>query len=99
ENSIIGPDYVIPLAESDMQPSVHAAEKKRFRLSDPLFARHFEIPAGDDRESPDTPASPLWCDAILIGLGGPDRRYFRVRHDGDAARPRVPAPAGSHLRL
>src|SRR5438046_613338 len=72
ENSIIGPDYVIPLAESDMQPSVHAAETKRFRLSDPLFARHFEIPA----------ASPLWSDAILIGLGGSDRRYFRVRHDG-----------------
>jgi len=85
ENSIIGPDYVIPLAESDMQPSVHAAEKKRFRLSDPLFARHFEIPAGDDRESPDTPASPLWSDAILIGLGGSDRRYFRVRHDGRTA--------------
>src|SRR5207244_12222867 len=78
-------DYVTPLAESDMQPSVPAAEKKRFRLSDPLFARHFEIPAGDDRESPDTPASPLWSDAILIGLGGSDRRYFRVRHDGRTA--------------
>ena len=26
--------------------------------------------------------SPVWSDAILIGLGGSDRRYFRVQHDG-----------------
>src|SRR5262249_17576133 len=26
--------------------------------------------------------SPVWSDAILVGLGGSDRRYYRVRHDG-----------------
>src|SRR5262249_56394565 len=26
--------------------------------------------------------APVWSDAILVGLGGSDRRYYRVRHDG-----------------
>jgi NDP-sugar pyrophosphorylase family protein/aminoglycoside/choline kinase family phosphotransferase len=81
ENRIIGPDYVISLSESDMQPSLHAAEKKRVPLSDPLFARHFGIPAATERGSTPAPDSPLWSDAILVGLGGSDRRYFRVQHD------------------
>src|SRR5207244_3394632 len=51
ENRIIGPDYVISLSESDMQPSLHAAEKKRVPLSDHLFARHFGIHAATDRGS------------------------------------------------
>jgi len=84
ENRIIGPDYMISLSESDMQPSAHAAEKKRVPLSDPLFARHFEIQAGHDRGAA-PPSSPVWSDAILIGLGGSDRRYFRVQHDGRSA--------------
>ena len=81
ENRIIGPDYVISLSESDMQPSLHAAEKKRVPLSDPLFARHFGIHAATERGSTPAPDSPLWSDAILVGLGGSDRRYFRVQHD------------------
>jgi NDP-sugar pyrophosphorylase family protein/aminoglycoside/choline kinase family phosphotransferase len=83
ENRIIGPDYVISLSESDMQPSLHAAEKKRVPLSDPLFAPHFGIAIGD--EGRPASGSPIWSDAILIGLGGSDRRYFRVRHAGRTA--------------
>jgi aminoglycoside/choline kinase family phosphotransferase len=82
ENSIIGPDYVISLSESDMQPSVHAADKKRVPLEDPLFARHFRTRAGAGRGPTQAPGSPVWSDAILVGLGGSDRRYFRVRNDG-----------------
>jgi NDP-sugar pyrophosphorylase family protein/aminoglycoside/choline kinase family phosphotransferase len=84
ENQIIGPDYTISLAESDMQPSLHAAEKKRISLSDPLLAPHFGIPAQTASRTPAL-ASPIWSDAILIGLGGSDRRYFRVRHAGRTA--------------
>src|SRR5207245_6826859 len=58
ENRIIGPDSVISLPESDMQPSLHAAEKKRVPLSDPLFARHFGIHAAPERGSTPAPASP-----------------------------------------
>jgi NDP-sugar pyrophosphorylase family protein/aminoglycoside/choline kinase family phosphotransferase len=75
ENSIIGPDYEISLAERDMQPSSHAAEAKRVSPSDPLLARHPGVSAGDT----------AWGDAILIGLGGSDRRYFRIRHGGRSA--------------
>jgi len=85
ENRIIGPDYMISLSESDMQPSVHAAEKKRVPLSDPLFARRFGVHAANERGVTPAPGSPLWSDAILIGLGGSDRRYFRVQHDGRTA--------------
>jgi len=76
QNRILGPDYAVSLSESDMQPSLHAAQKKRVSLNDPLFAGYFGL-AG----SP----SALWSDAILIGLGGSDRRYFRVRNDGKTA--------------
>lgn len=83
ENSILGPDYAVALSESDMQPSVHAAEKKRVSLTDPLFASYFGIQTPNAELS--TLNSPLWSDAILIGLGGSDRRYFRVRNDGITA--------------
>jgi NDP-sugar pyrophosphorylase family protein/aminoglycoside/choline kinase family phosphotransferase len=85
ENAIIGPDYVISLSESDMQPSLHAIEKKRLALNDPLLARHFGVQATDDRAATPAVDSAVWSDAILIGLGGSDRRYFRVRHDGRTA--------------
>ncbi len=97
ENQVLGPDYAVSLTESDMQPSLHAAEKKRVSLADPLFAAFFgictpnsELQTGSthahhhERQSND-PDSPLWSDAILIGLGGSDRRYFRVRNDGKTA--------------
>src|SRR5437867_9809495 len=45
-------------------------------MSDPRFARHFGVHTADAR---------VWSDALLIGLGGSDRRYFRVRHDGRTA--------------
>jgi NDP-sugar pyrophosphorylase family protein/aminoglycoside/choline kinase family phosphotransferase len=82
ENSIVGPDYEIALSETDMQPSVHAVEKKRVSLADPLFARHFRARPGVGRGP--TPAAGLavWSDAILVGLGGSDRRYYRVTNDG-----------------
>lgn len=80
ENRIIGPDYTIALAESDMQPTLHAAEKKRVALTDPLFARHFGLV-----NRPKSTEQTLWSDAILIGLGGSDRRYYRVRNDDNTA--------------
>ncbi len=83
ENQILGPDYAVSLTESDMQPSLHAAEKKRVSLADPLFADYFGIYTTNLELQ--TPNSPLWSDAILIGLGGSDRRYFRVRNDGKTA--------------
>jgi NDP-sugar pyrophosphorylase family protein/aminoglycoside/choline kinase family phosphotransferase len=94
ETCILGPDYAISLSESDMQPSLHAKEKKRVSLADPLFARHFGITSSatdkyDSRKQPHStirsPQSEIWSDAILIGLGGSDRRYFRVRNDSTTA--------------
>ena len=80
ENAIIGPDYEISLSEADMQPSVHAADRKRVSLTDPLIARHFRTRPGLGRGV--APAgSGAWSDAILVGLGGSDRRYYRVRND------------------
>jgi NDP-sugar pyrophosphorylase family protein/aminoglycoside/choline kinase family phosphotransferase len=82
-NSVLGPDYEISLAESAMQPSGHAVEGKRVSLSEPLFARHLGVgPAAAPRAAADAAA---WSEAILIGLGGSDRRYFRVRHRGKTA--------------
>lgn len=75
ENRIIGPDYSIPLKEAEMQPSVHAREQKRVSLADPLFALYFGmtgLPSDADEND--------HADAILIGLGGSDRRYYRVRN-------------------
>jgi NDP-sugar pyrophosphorylase family protein/aminoglycoside/choline kinase family phosphotransferase len=72
-NRIIGPGYTIDLAETAMQPSLHAREQKRVSLGDPLFALYFGITGlpSDIEETDD-------ADAVLIGLGGSDRRYFRV---------------------
>jgi NDP-sugar pyrophosphorylase family protein/aminoglycoside/choline kinase family phosphotransferase len=82
DNSIIGPDYAISLSESDMQPSVHAADKKRVALDEPLFARHFRArPSAARAPGPGTTPA-VWSDAILVGFGGSDRRYYRVRNDG-----------------
>jgi hypothetical protein len=67
-----------------MQPSLHAAEKKRLVLSDGLLARHFGISAAARGSTP-TPRAAAWSEAMLIGLGGSDRRYFRVRHGGRTA--------------
>jgi len=78
EHSIVGPDYVIALAERDMQPASHAAESRRVSLGDPLLARHPGVSAAARSDAPE-------ADAILIGLGGSDRRYFRVRHGGRSA--------------
>ncbi len=80
ENRIIGPDYTIALSEADMQPTLHAAETKRVALSDPLLVSYFGAPAATARAAAPASDSSLWSDAILIGLGGSDRRYFRVRH-------------------
>jgi NDP-sugar pyrophosphorylase family protein/aminoglycoside/choline kinase family phosphotransferase len=82
ENAIVGPDYEISLAEADMQPSSHATEKKRVPLEDPLFARHFRTRPRAGRAPASSAGSPVWSDAILVGLGGSDRRYYRVRNDG-----------------
>jgi NDP-sugar pyrophosphorylase family protein/aminoglycoside/choline kinase family phosphotransferase len=76
ENAIIGPDYVVALPESDMQPALSAAETKRVELSDPLLGAHWGRGAGKVGGS---------ADAVLIGLGGSERRYYRVRHEGRAA--------------
>ena len=85
ENAIVGPDYVISLAEADMQPSVHAADKKRVSLTDPLFARVFRPRPGVGHRVAAPANAPVWSDAILVGLGGSDRRYYRVRNDSWSA--------------
>jgi NDP-sugar pyrophosphorylase family protein/aminoglycoside/choline kinase family phosphotransferase len=78
KNRIIGPDYTIDLKESEIQPSLHAAEQKKVSLLDPLLATFFGM--NTDLTGPEQSV-----DAILIGLGGSDRRYFRVRNDGKTA--------------
>jgi NDP-sugar pyrophosphorylase family protein len=73
ENCIIGPDYQIQLSETEMQPSTYAAQRKDLGLASPLYA-YFDSPATQDKGS--------IAKAVLIGLGGSDRRYFRVRKGG-----------------
>jgi len=68
ENSIIGPDYEIPLAELDMQPATYAVQRKDIGLAGPLFS-WFDGPALGKGSI---------AKASLIGHGGSDRRYFRV---------------------
>ncbi|MCK9420140.1 MAG: phosphotransferase [Nitrospirae bacterium] len=98
ENCIIGPDYAVDLTETEMQPSIHAREQKTVALNDPLFARYFGIqPILNNATSAPHPGQSLspkafigetpnsLSDAILIGLGGSDRRYFRVRNNGKTA--------------
>jgi NDP-sugar pyrophosphorylase family protein/aminoglycoside/choline kinase family phosphotransferase len=80
EDRILGPDYAVDLKETEMQPSFHASEQKRVSLSDPLFAHHFgtsgfSVPSDQNDHA----------EAILIGFGGSDRRYFRVRNDSRTA--------------
>ena len=70
ENAIIGPGYIVPLPEDEVQPSAHAAHRKDIGLGHPLFA-FFDSPATGEKGSIGK--------AVLIGLGGSDRRYFRVR--------------------
>jgi len=75
ENQIIGPDYVVDLAEFEMQPSLHAKEQKIVSLSDPFFADYLDKQgqrSGLDHEET--------AEAILIGFGGSDRRFFRIRN-------------------
>ncbi len=71
QNRILGPDYAVDLEETAMQPSAHARERKTVSLAGPLFAPYFGI-AGLPTDTDDD------ADAVLIGLGGSDRRYFRV---------------------
>jgi NDP-sugar pyrophosphorylase family protein/aminoglycoside/choline kinase family phosphotransferase len=71
ENCIIGPGYDIPLTELEMQPSIHAAMRKDIGLAGPFFA-HFDPQASGKQGS--------IAQAMLIGLGGSDRRYFRLRN-------------------
>jgi len=80
ENRIIGPDYAIDLKETEIQPSLHAREQKKVALNDPLFAAYF----GLNKKTFNVGEDEL-VDATLIGLGGSDRRYFRVRNDGKTA--------------
>ena len=69
ENSIVGPDYEIPLAELDMQPATSAVQRKDVGLAGPLFS-WFDGPALGKGSI---------AKASLIGLGGSDRRYFRLQ--------------------
>jgi len=74
ENRIIGPDYTIDLAESEMQPSLHASEQKTVSLSDSFFADYLNQ-EGERSALPHERTT----EAILIGFGGSDRRFFRIR--------------------
>jgi NDP-sugar pyrophosphorylase family protein/aminoglycoside/choline kinase family phosphotransferase len=80
ENRIIGPDYAVELRETEMQPSLHAREQKKVALSDPLFIAFFGMAGLPERSEEEVQA-----EAVLIGLGGSDRRYYRVRNDGKTA--------------
>ena len=80
ENQIIGPDYSIDLAESEMQPSLHAKEQKTVSLSEPLFADCFN----QKGKRSDIPRAGT-AEAILIGFGGSDRRFFRIRSNQRSA--------------
>ncbi len=75
ENCIIGPDYEIPLTETEMQSSAHAAMSKDVGLAGPLFS-FFETPAAGKGGI---------AKAVLIGLGGSDRRYFRIQKNAMSA--------------
>jgi NDP-sugar pyrophosphorylase family protein/aminoglycoside/choline kinase family phosphotransferase len=80
ENRIIGPDYAVDLTEAELQPSFHAREQKTVSLADPLFSQYFGVAGlSDGRRDVDR------AEALLIGLGGSDRRYFRVRNNGKTA--------------
>ena len=84
-NRIIGQDYIIDLKEEEVQPSLHAAEQKKISLADPLFAQYFGVGSTVDQSAIRDPQSEILSDAILIGLGGSDRRYYRVRNGGKTA--------------
>ncbi len=79
QDRIIGPDYAIDLHESEMQPGKNAAETKTVHLDDPLFGNVFFAPL------PLTPHPLRVVPAFLIGLGGSDRRYYRVRQRDKSA--------------
>ena len=70
ENVIIGPDYTIPLPEEAMQPSSLSLHQRDIGLSGPLYS--FFDPVI-------TAKTGSIGKALLIGLGGSDRRYFRIR--------------------
>ena len=76
ENCIIGPDYRVELRETEMQPTAHAALGKDVGLSGPLFS-HFDAKTTGEKGSIGT--------ATLIGFGGSDRRYYRVRRGNTSA--------------
>src|SRR5206468_6995580 len=63
-------------------PSLHAAENKRVWLGDPVFARHFRSRPAGGRGATSGTNCPVWSEAILVGLDGSDRRYYRVRNNG-----------------
>lgn len=75
ENCIIGPEYELPLKDADMQPSSHGAHKKDIGLAGPFFSS-FNSPAAGKGSI---------AQAVLIGFGGSDRRYFRVLKGGMTA--------------
>ncbi len=73
---IIGPGYTIPLSERELQPASHAALGRDVGLSGPLYT-YFDdaVQAGGGSIG----------QAMLIGYGGSDRRYFRIRKNGTSA--------------
>jgi NDP-sugar pyrophosphorylase family protein/aminoglycoside/choline kinase family phosphotransferase len=90
EDRIIGPDYSLPLTDSDMQYPLYAAEEKAVSLSEPLFKSYFPSPYKDFKNIRGQGADVNGTGdekvpAMLVGFGGSDRRYFRVRHDGMSA--------------
>jgi len=79
-NKIIGPDYAIDVHESEMQPAKSAAEMKTVHLADPLFSGFF-----GSHPSPLTPHASFPVPAYLIGHGGSDRRYYRIKQGDKSA--------------
>lgn len=75
ENCIIGPDYELPLTEAEMQAAAQRVHKKDIGLAGPLFS-FFDTPAAGKGSI---------AKAVLIGLGGSDRSYFRVQKGGMTA--------------
>ena len=98
EDAIIGPDYVISLSESDMQPSLHAAARRRLPLTDPLFAGHFGIPTTHGGEATPLPFTVEQPTAASLPFERTQVVWVRTDLDRDGnGRPDFQA-AGVHVR-
>ncbi|MEW6571695.1 MAG: phosphotransferase [Nitrospirota bacterium] len=77
ENRILGPGFQIDLNEEEMLESQGLAD---IGMPDSFDLNRQDSPAVTSHENVLTPGSDL-TRALLIGIGGSDRKYFRVRRN------------------